>query len=447
MSLYSIGLISFVIIAQLAPSFFIGLYWNRGSSKAAITGIIVGFLITIYTLILPFTIEGFTGSSHFTENGIFNLSYTRPYALFGIDFLEPPAHAFLWSLTANTVIYLVLSLIFKGNYRERNYAEMYVDSKSYTTLQDGALVWKGEAYVVDIKNILIRFLGNERAQRALNIFFTKYKLPQNTQLADARLINFSEKLLTGSIGSASAKILIHNVVKEEEISLVEVLKILEESKETIANNKLLKEKSDELFTLTDQLKEANKSLIKKDLQKDEFLDTVAHELKTPITGIRATTELILDDKGMESVIKTQFLKNILEDSDRLTRLIHNILDFEKLSKGRDYLDLRKNYIYKTIEKAINSTEQIAHKKAIKIIFYEHEINAFIYDEDRILQVLNNLLSNAIKFCPPQNGIIKISFKQKNRYNNIYVEDNGKGIIEEDKAYILINFINQSIKIP
>jgi Na+/proline symporter/signal transduction histidine kinase len=446
LSLYSIGLISFVIIAQLSPSFFIGLYWNRGSSRAAITGIIIGFLITSYTLILPFTIEAFTGSSSFTDNGIFNLSFTQPYALFGIDFLSPPAHAFFWSLSANTVTYLVLSLLFKGNYRERNYAEMYVDSKNYATLQDGALVWKGEAYVADIKNILIKFLGEKRAQRALSIFFTKYKLPQNTQLADARLINFSEKLLTGSIGSASAKILIDNVVKEEEISLVEVLKILEESKEANANNKLLKEKSDELFTLTDQLKQANQNLIKKDLQKDEFLDTVAHELKTPITGIRAATELILDDEDMESEIKTQFLKNILQDSDRLSRLIHNILDFEKLSTGRDHLDLYENDIHKTIEKAINSIKQIAHKKGVKLIFSEQENILFNYDEDRILQVLTNLLSNAIKFCPPQNGIIKISFKKSNFYHSIYVEDNGKGIIEEDRAYIFDKFfqsINQN----
>ncbi|KGL63057.1 ATP-binding protein [Polaribacter sp. Hel1_85] len=446
LSLYSIGLISFVIIAQLAPSFFIGLYWNRGSSKAAITGIIIGFLITGYTLILPFTIEAFTGSSTFTENGIFNLEFTRPHALFGIDFLSPPAHAFFWSLIFNSLFYLAFSLLFKGNYRERNYAEMYVDSKNYTTLQDGALVWKGEAYVADIKNILDKFLGEKRSQRALSIFFTKYKLPQDTQLADARLINFSEKLLTGSIGSASAKILIDNVVKEEEISLVEVLKILEESKEANASNKLLKEKSDELSTLTSQLKEANKNLIDKDHQKDEFLDTVAHELKTPITGIRAATELILDDEEMDAEIKTQFLKNILQDSDRLSRLIHNILDFEKLSTGRDHLDLSKNSIKLTIDKAINGVSQIANKKAIKLVVSVNESIEFSYDEDRVLQVLTNLLSNAIKFCPSENGVLSVDYEKIDGHVFVFIEDNGIGIPKEDQSFIFDKFyqsINQN----
>lgn len=439
LSLFSIGLISFVIIAQLAPVFFIGLFWNRGSSKAAIFGIIIGFLITTYTLILPFTIEAFTGSKSFTNNGLFNISALKPYALFGIDFLSPQAHAFFWSLSINTLSYLVVSLIFKGNYRERNYAEMFVDSKNYTTLQDGALVWKGEAYVADIKNVLNKFLGEKRTSRALSIFFTKYKLPQNTQLADARLIHFSEKLLTGSIGSSSAKILIASVVKEEEISLVEVLKILEESKEANAVNKMLQDKSKELSDLANQLKKANQNLIKKDLQKDEFLDTVAHELKTPITGIRAATELIIDDAEMPAEIKEQFLQIILQDSDRLSRLIFNILDLEKLSSDRDNFEIQRFNIKKTILKSINSVQQIANNKGVKIISTNHFGFELYYDEDRILQVLTNLFSNAIKFCEPQKGEIKLDCMLIDGFVNVYITDNGKKIPEEDLEFIFDKF--------
>ncbi|QCE42576.1 sensor histidine kinase [Psychroserpens sp. NJDZ02] len=440
LSLYSIGLISFVIISQLGPSFFIGLYWNRGASKAAIIGILVGFFISVYTLVLPFTLQAYTGTDDFTQLGLFGISALKPYALFGIDFLSPPAHAFFWSMTFNIMTYLVFSLTSKGNYRERNYAEMFVDSKNFTTLQDSALVWKGEAYVADIKSVLIRFLGEQRATRALTIFFTKYKLPQDTQLADARLINFSEKLLTGSIGSASAKILIASVVKEEQISLVEVLKILEESKENIVSNKVLLEKSNELTQLSSQLKDANEELISKDKQKDEFLDTVAHELKTPITGIRAATELLMDeDDDMPQEIKAQFLKNILQDSDRLGRLIHNILDFEKLETGRLHLDLQYQDIQKTITKSISSISQIAAKKEVEIVNKSDHSFKTNYDEDRILQVLTNLLSNAIKFCNPKTGQIIVDLKLGNAFVEISVTDNGKGIPEEDHHYIFDKF--------
>ncbi|MCH3884139.1 sensor histidine kinase [Tenacibaculum aquimarinum] len=440
LSLYSIGLISFVIISQLAPSFFVGLYWNRGSSKAAIIGILVGFFIALYTLVLPFTLQAYTGTDNFTQYGLFSISALKPYALFGVNFLSPPAHAFFWSITFNVMCYLVFSLVAKGNYRERNYAEMFVDTKNFTTLQDSALVWRGEAYVADIKSVLVRFLGEKRATRALNIFFTKYDLPKDTQLADARLINFSEKLLTGSIGSASAKILIASVVKEDQISLVEVLKILEESKENIVSNKVLLEKSNELTQLSSKLKDANEELISKDRQKDEFLDTVAHELKTPITGIRAATELLMDeDDEMPKEIKAQFLKNILQDSDRLGRLIHNILDFEKLETGRLHLDIQYQDIQKTITKAISSISQIAVKKEVQIRNKNtHSFNVN-YDEDRILQVLTNLLSNSIKFCASKTGKITVDYKLGNELIEVSVTDNGKGIPEEDHDFIFDKF--------
>ena len=439
LSLYSIGLISFVIISQLAPSFFIGLFWNRGSSKASIIGILVGFFVTVYTLVLPFTIEAFTGIHDFTDKGLFNLSVLRPYALFGIDFLSPPTHAFFWSMSANVLCYLIFSLISKGNYRERNYAEMFVNSTKYSSLQENALVWKGEAYVSDIKSVLNKFLGEDRAQRALNLFFMKYKIPPNTQMADARLINFSEKLLTGSIGSASAKILIASAVKEEQISLVEVLKILEESKETIANNKILREKSEELSILALKLKQANEELISKDKQKDEFLDTVAHELKTPVTGIRAATELLMDDDGMPVEIKGQFLNNMLNDSDRLSRLINNILDFEKLSRGRNQLNIQRNGIKRTIKHAIVGVQQLAINKGITIINDNLVDFRFSYDEDRILQVLTNLLSNALKFTEPNKGKIIVEYKMINNFVEVYVIDNGKAIPEEDFEHIFDKF--------
>ncbi|TCP22648.1 Na+/proline symporter [Tenacibaculum skagerrakense] len=450
LSLYSIGLIAFVVISQLAPSFFIGLYWNRGSSKAAIIGILIGFMITVYTLILPFTIEGLTGSREFTENGMFSLEILKPHALFGIDFLTPPAHAFFWSIMLNLLTYLIISLTSKGHYRERNYAEMFVDSSNFSSLQDNALVWKGKAYVADIKNVLIKFLGEERTERALNLFFEKYKLSKSAHMADARLVNFSEKLLTGSIGSASAKILISSVVKEEEISLVEVLKILEESKEAKAVNRVLTEKSNELTELTGQLQEANNELIQKDKQKDEFLDTVAHELKTPLTGIRAATELILEDEEMPSEIKSQFLQNILHDSDRLSRLINNILDFEKLSTGRDKLDFVEQNILDTILKAVNSTKHIASKKGITIDIEKEKNYRLKYDEDRIVQVLTNLISNAIKFCGPTKGRVHIAYGVKDNFIEVYVRDNGKGIAEEDFDYIFDKFYqseNQNIIKP
>ncbi|SFT90644.1 Na+/proline symporter [Lishizhenia tianjinensis] len=442
--LISIGLMAFVIVAQLGPSFFIGLYWNRGAAKASIIGIVIGVLITIYTFVLPHTLEAITGNNDFSVYGPWGISFLRPQALFGLSFLSPTAHAFLWSMTFNILAYLTFSLTTKGNYRERNFAELFVDDKNFSNLQDNALVWKGEAYVADIKNVLNRFLGEERTNRALSLFFRKYELPPDTQTADARLINFSEKLLASRLGGASAQILIANVVKEEEVSLVEVLKVLEESKKTIDNNKLLQEKSEELATLAYQLQYANEELLIKDKQKDEFLDTVAHELKTPLTGIRASTELLIDDlEEMPPELKTQFLSNILQDADRLSRLINNILDFEKLSTGRTDLDLQIRDIYTTVKATCSSFQTLAASKNCKLVLKTEESVYLRFDHDRITQVLTNLLSNALKFADPEIGCIEVDYKRKSGELVVYVIDNGTGVPEEDEKYIFEKFFQSN----
>ena len=439
-SLFSIGLVSFVLIAQLAPSFFIGLFWKRGSSKAAMLGIAVGILINVYTLIIPFTLNAYGIEARFISEGLFGQQVLVPTALFGIDFLSAPAHAFMWSMFGNGIVFLFVSVSSKGNYRERNYAEMFIDVSNYDSLQDNALVWKGEALVADIKEVLERFLGKPRTERALNLFFKKYDISPQAKKADARLINFSKNLLTGSIGSASAKILISKVVREEKISLVEVLEILEESKKSISDNKSLQAQSKQLTRLTDELKNVNKELLFKDHQKDEFLDTVAHELKTPITGIRASTELLLDDEGdMPLELQKQFLSNVLKDSERLSRLINNLLDFEKLASDRLKLNMREHVFYETANRVIHSIQNIAKKKNVKLHLANQEKDQIIYDDDRITQVLTNLISNALKFCPEENGEVAVSFKLNDQVLECHVKDNGKGIPEEDIPYIFDRF--------
>ncbi len=449
LSLYSIGLISFLIIAQLAPSFFLGLTWRRGTARGVEAGILIGLVVVFYSLFLPVISKATMPELDFTEEGFFGFAWLRPAHLLGLDYLTPESNAFFWSMSLNTMVFVGLSLRTKGNYRERNYAEMFVNHENYGNLQEGGFIWKGEAYVADIKRLLSRFLGEQRTNRALRLFNRKYNISEAEERADARLINFSEKLLTGSIGSASAKILLASVSKETPISLVEVLNILEESKETKASNKLLREKSAELAAMTQQLKTANEELRIQDKLKDEFLDTVAHELKTPITSIKAASE-VLEDENMPPELRNRFLENINRDTDRLSTLIHNILDLEKLSGNRTELDIREHNMSKTIGKAIKGVEQIASKKETKIKFSSKEKILAFYDEDRILQVLTNLLSNSLKFTEPRNGKIKILLEGLENEVLVAIEDNGRGIPDEDKDYIFEKFYqskNQNIKKP
>jgi Na+/proline symporter/nitrogen-specific signal transduction histidine kinase len=449
-SLVSIGLVAFVIISQLAPAFFGALFWRRGSRLGAVYGILIGFIICIYTLLIPYAIGLSNSNSTFISEGYLGFPLLRPFQLFGLDYLQPVPHALFWSLLFNTVTYFAVSVSFKGNYRERNYAEMFVDINRYITNHENAFIWKGTAYRNDIEKVLIRFLGEERTKRAMNIFNVKYNVDINQELADARLIKFSENLLTGHIGTASARILIASVVKEEKITLPEVLKILEESKENIIINKKLTETSNELKEITAKLQNANESLMVKDKQKDEFLDTVTHELRTPITAIRAASEILHDDDDIPDELKKQFLQNIISESDRLNRLIDKILDLEKFETGKQTIHAEKHNLVTTIEKSIEPLQHLIRNKKIGIHIESNDKVIAFYDEDRIVQVITNLLSNAIKFCPESDGLITIQLVEKDNYIHTFVQDNGKGINPNDFEAIFDKFyqsINQNIKKP
>ncbi|TRW25768.1 sodium:proline symporter [Flavobacterium zepuense] len=449
-NLVSIGLVSFVVIAQLAPSFFGAITWRRGSRRGAIWGIITGFAVCTYTLLIPYA----TGASHigssFITDGPFGYALLKPFALFGLDYLTPIPHALFWSMFFNIFVFMGVSVNFRGNYRERNYAEMFVDIDKYITMHESAFIWKGTAYTSDINKVLKRFLGEERTKRAMSIFHTKYGVDNNQDLADARLIKFAENLLTGHIGTASAKILIASVVKEEKITLPEVLKILEESHENIIINKKLTETSNELKAITGELKEANNKLILKDKQKDEFLDTVTHELRTPITAIKAASEILYDDDEVPEELRKQFLQNIISESDRLNRLIDKILDLEKFETGKQKINSAYYNLDHTIEKALEPLQQLIRNKGISIHQVQCGITDAFYDEDRIVQVITNLISNAIKFCPEHNGCIYITVNEDDTLITTIIKDNGKGINPEDIETIFDKFYqsnNQNIKKP
>lgn len=435
-SLFNIGLISFVLIAQLGPAFFGAIFWRRGTYLGAVLGIIVGIIICYLNLVAPL---------YFPE-----LTQNELFKFFRIPYLGEIANVFFWSILANLTMYSIFSASTVGSYRDRNFAEIYVDINEHIQNHENAYIWRGTANVSDIQKILTRFLGEKKTEQALKIFNLKYNITDENDTADSRFIKFSENLLSGRIGTASAKILIEGVTKEDKISLPEVLKILEESKENITLNKQLQEKSEQLLQLSDKLQTANKTLVFKDQQKDEFLDSVAHELRTPITAIRTTSEILLDDEDMPAEIKNEFLENIISESDRLAEIINDILYLDKLETGNLPLNIKENNILETYVKAVKPLYHLFEQKSIhhsEVQLLDHEI--YNYDEGKMIQVFQNIIGNALKFTPEQ-GMIQTKFKNTKSGILISIFNTGKIIPEEDLEYIFEKFYqsqNQNIKKP
>ena len=450
-SLVSIGVVSMAAVAQFAPTVIGGLYWRRASRKGAITGIVAGFIVWWYTLILPSIVNAGLFSKSILTVGPWGISWLRPQALFGMDSFDLLAHSFFWSMLVNVGCYAIISIYSNLNAQEIFQADIFIDVFSPDSTADRRSVWTGTAYMTDIRRLLANFIGAERSEKILSSYMMRYKLPPEQKEADQRIISFTEKILSGVIGSASARFMVSNITKEEQINIEEVLSIVKESQKALELNKELKKKSIELTRTTDLLTHANEQLVKMDLLKNEFLYTVTHELRTPLTSIRALSEIIYDNPDMEEEQRQQYLDNIVKESERLSHLITQVLNLERYESGQQKLNISSVDIPKLVTEVIHLLAPLAKEKAAAIHFALPDSMFLVQcDKDLIRQVIYNLISNALKYIPAHNGQIHIVVVAEYDEVKIWVEDNGKGIPAELHTLIFDKFFqahNQTLKKP
>jgi Na+/proline symporter/nitrogen-specific signal transduction histidine kinase len=440
-ALVSIGLISFAAVAQFAPAIFGGIFWRGGTRTGAICGLAAGFLVWMYTLLLPsFAKSGWLPIS-FLEEGLFGAMLLRPLELFGLGGLDEITHCLFWSMLANIGCYLGVSLIRRPDAAETSQATLFVDAFKHPQERTGSRFWRGSASVQDLLSMLGRFLGPERAAEAFSSFARQRGLASARELeADADLVHYAETLLAGAIGSASARVMIASVVEEEPLGLDEVMNILDEASQVLAYSRQLEQKSRELENATNELRNANQRLQELDRLKDDFISTVTHELRTPLTSIRAFSEILHDNPGLDTAERQRYLTIVIKETERLTRLINQVLDLSKLESGSaDWwpaeIDLRE-----VIEDAVNSTSQLFREKNARL---EMRVPASVplvtADRDRLMQVMLNLLSNAAKFCDPHHGHVVVTLTRHADCLQADVHDNGIGISEADQKIIFDKF--------
>jgi signal transduction histidine kinase len=442
-SLVSIGLISFTGVAQFAPAVIGGLFWKRGSYHGALCSISIGFVFWFFTLIMPTLAETKLVSATIMTDGLFGLSFLRPTALFGLTELNPLPHAAFWSLLFNTFSYIGVSLITTQTITERNQANIFVEIFKYTDENADAVVLRGVVNFPTIKTLLISFLGEIRTDEVLNSFAIKYKLNPDTleqNIHDTRLITYIEGTLTGIVGAAAARIMIKSVTDAEDVSLTEIVNIARESQELLLLNAALAERTDALNATTQQLANALEQLKEQDARKDEFLYTVTHELRTPLTSIRALSEIIYDNTDLPSAQQQYFLNTIIKESERMSRLISQVLDLEKLESGYDQLQFSYYQLSEILIDIEASVRQSAKEKDVKLTWLvQQHAPAVKMDKDKITQVILNLVSNAFKYGNKTNPEVKIEsyFQQGMIYFEIC--DNGNGIPDNLQPLIFDKF--------
>src|SRR5688500_5615914 len=165
-ALVSIGLISFAAVAQFAPAIIGGIFWKGGTRAAAVCGLAAGFLVWAYTLLLPsFAKSGWLPIT-FLSHGVFGIELLRPQQLFGLQGLDDITHCLFWSMLANIGCYVGISLFTRPSAAEHGQATLFVDALRYSAAAPGTRFWRGSASVHDLRLLLGRFLGPDRAQEA-----------------------------------------------------------------------------------------------------------------------------------------------------------------------------------------------------------------------------------------------------------------------------------------
>ena len=173
----------------------------------------------------------------------------------------------------------------------------------------------------------------------------------------------------------------------------------------------------------------------------EFIANVSHELRTPLTSVKGATETIMEDPGMPESIKQRFLGIVINESDRMTRIVQDLLVLSRLDNRRMTWRPSKFDLYAAAEAMCSalSSEAKSHGHEIVLEPKESEPLKIFADKERIEQVITNIIGNAIKYTP-DNGKITVNIGEKDsKAYTVSVSDTGVGIPKEDLEHIFERF--------
>ena len=196
----------------------------------------------------------------------------------------------------------------------------------------------------------------------------------------------------------------------------------------------VQERTRKLETLNEALNQANRELTELDRLKSHFLSTVSHEFKTPLTSIKAFAEILLDEADSRNASEEmkRFLGIINSESDRLSRLIRNLLNMSRLESGRMLWRMSVFPVKEVVDAALDGLLPVFRSREVELVRNTDCPGArFHADRDRIQEVVTNLLENAVKFSP-RGGKVWIACTEEADANGgrrlrISIRDEGPGI--------------------
>ncbi|MEM1371115.1 MAG: ATP-binding protein [Pseudomonadota bacterium] len=436
-ALAAIGLISFVGVAQFLPAMLGGMFWRGATRSGAFAGLIVGFLLWAFTSLLPSFGADAAISDRVFADGLLGLGILRPHALFGIEGIDPTVHAVVWSLTANTFVFIAVSLFSFPEPLERLQGAQFVNVFDHSHQAQG---WSANAATSeDLMIMSQRILGAKEAhtlfREALKEQGGRGELPEPTP----RFLQHLERQISASVGTATAHAMISQLVGGSSVTVEDLMAVADESAQILEYSNRLEAKSEELAQTALQLREANEKLTAISVQKDAFLSQISHELRTPMTSIRAFSEILRDDAALSPEDHSRFASVIHGESIRLTRLLDDLLDLSVLENGQVSLNVEMVDLRHLIDTALLAvTAQDQRSIEVERAFEDVDLRLST-DRDRLIQVFINLISNAQKYCIAPEPRLRISVQERGGATAVVFSDNGASIPHEARTVLFEKF--------
>ncbi|MEY4982291.1 MAG: hypothetical protein RIR62_557 [Pseudomonadota bacterium] len=441
-ALAAMGLIAFVGVAQVLPAMLGGIFWRGASRVGAALGLTVGFAIWAYTLFLPSFGPDAVMPAAVLDHGPFGIGWLRPQALFGIEGLDPLIHAILWSLLLNALAFALGSIFSFPGPVERMQGATFVNI--FDADQTAPRGWaRGKAEPEALLMMAQRILGDESALAFFEAEARRQGRSGYLPEATPDFVETLERRLAGSVGAATSHAMISQIVGRATVSVEDLMAVANETAQIMEYSARLEAQQEELTRTATQLREVNEKLQQLSVQKDAFLGQISHELRTPMTSIRAFSE-ILTEGDMPPQMVAQYGRIIHDEAIRLTRLLDDLLDLSVLENGTVQLNLGLANIQALVDRALAAAGNTRPERDFLIIRDLPSENIFVRtDADRLLQVFINLISNARKYCDAASPELRISVRQRLGRVSVDFIDNGSGIPKESQQIIFEKFARLS----
>lgn len=438
-ALAAIGLVSFAGVAQFLPAMMGGLYWRGATRAGAIAGLTVGFIVWAWTMLLPSFGAGAVLSEAVLNNGPFGIGFLRPNALFGIAGMDPLVHAIMWSMLLNTTTFVAVSLMSFPSPLERLQGAQFVDIFKHSARHQS---WTGGmAQSEDLLIMAQRILGPNEAQRLFQREAERQGLAGFLPEPSPDFLNVLERELSGSVGAATAHAMVGQIVGGASVTVDDLMAVADETAQMMEYSSQLEAKSIEISRTARQLREANEKLTTLSVQKDAFLSQISHELRTPMTSIRAFSEILRDTEELSEADKGKYSSIIHDEALRLTRLLDDLLDLSVLENGQVSMNVSRGTLGGVIDHAVAAS---GVGKGLKIRRdREAEAVEIETDLDRLAQVFINLIANAHKYCDAKRPELTIQLVEGETGVTVDFIDNGSGIPRDAQDMIFEKFARVS----